>query len=274
MKTMLQKTGKPKIRYNIQFFGGRGSRSGAGGGGVLGVRMNAANMAAATPPTVTPGQPVPAITQQQLQNMTDQEFVNYLNGLKSTPIDSRTYYNHDWDTQRLVANMPELNRAPQVVDAATFASMKGETIYRTVNSNATESAVDICGRTLTSDVTTIGEGRMGDGFYCASTLLASQGGYGKYKNDVGRTATMQAKLNSNARVITEGKLQQMIMNESPTVKRALGGMKSGGTWTGATGSGAMAYALRKGYNVVRTSSIVNVIDRNAATWSGDLLPWK
>lgn len=253
--------------------GGRGSRS-AGGVGLGGIGAIGGGMGlqgAAAPPNIQPGQPVPAITQQQLQQMSDDEFVQYLNGLKSTPIDANTYYNNDWDTQRLVANMPELNRAPQVVDAQTFASLPGKTLYRTVNASGSESALDICGRTMSSDVTTIGEGRMGDGFYFANSLSGSQGGYGLHSGDIRRTATMSAKLNGNAKVISETTLKSMIANEKPAVRSAIKGMRSGGKWTG---SGDMAYALRKGYNVVSAGSIINVIDRNAATWSGEVVPMR
>lgn len=255
--------------------GGRGSRSAAGAGlglgGGGGIGLGAINMQPQAPmPAIQPGQPVPAITVQQLQNMSDSEFVNYLNGLKSTPIDPRTYYNSDWDTQRLIANIPELNRAPQVVDPQTFASLPGQAMYRTVNASGMESAVDICGRTMSSDVTTIGEGRMGDGFYFATNKAASQAGYGNTKNNITKTATMSAKLNGNANVISESNLQSMIMNETPAVRNAILGMKSGGMWRG---SGYSAYALRKGYNAVSAGSVVNLIDRNAATWSGQIVPY-
>ena len=254
--------------------GGRGSRSGGfgvGGGGFgVGGGVGGAlfgTPGAATPPPVAPGQPVPAITIQQLQSMNDGEFATYLNGLKSTPIDQRTYYNNDWDTQRLVANMPELNRAPQIADSQTFSGMQGETLFRTVNSSGNDTAVDICARTMTSDVTTIGAGRMGDGFYFANSKSSSQA-YGSTRNNIQRTATMQAKLNNSAKVVSEGRLQQMLSKESATVRNAVYGMKSDGQWRGA---GYMAYALYKGYNVVTSGSYFNVIDRNAVTFSGDLL---
>lgn len=254
--------------------GGRGSRSGGFGvgGGGFGVGGGAGGALFGTPQAVTPppvqnGQPVPAITIQQLQSMNDQEFATYMVGLKSTPIDKNTYYNNDWDTQRLVANMPELNQAPQIADPATFSSLPGDTIYRTVNASGVDSAVDICARTMTSDVTTIGEGRMGDGFYFHISKSASQGFYGNTRNNIQRTATMSAKLNSNAKVISEDRLQAMLSRESSTLRNAVRGMKSGGQWSG---SGYMAYALYKGYNVVSDGRIYNIIDRSAATWSGGL----
>ena len=219
-------------------------------------------------PPIVPGQPVPAITVAQLQGMTDDEFATYMAGLRSTPIDSNTYYNHDWDTQRLAANMPELNKAPEIVDPGTFAQLSGTTLYRTVNSTGRESAMDIVDRTLTSDVTTIGEGRMGDGFYFADTLRGSQL-YGTTHGDVQKTATMAMKLNGNARIVDEGRLRSMLSQESPTLRRAVIGMKSGGNWSH---SGLMAYAIRKGYNVVHNGSYYNVIDRTAATFSGDVIP--
>ena len=253
--------------------GGRGSRSGGLGAGAIGGGAGGAGGAlfntqqAVTPPNVTPGQPVPAITIQQLQSMSDAEFATYMNGLKSTPIDKNTYYNNDWDTQRLVANMPELNKAPEVADPATFNSLPGTTIYRTVNQSGNQSAVDICARTMTSDVTTIGDGRMGDGFYFHASKSASQGFYGNTRNNIQKTATMSAKLNSSAKVISEDNLTAMLAKESPTLRRAVSGMRSGGSWSG---SGYMAYALYKGYNVVSDGRIYNVIDRSAATWSGGL----
>lgn len=251
---------------------GRSKAGGAGGrvvGGAGGVGLGIG--AGAPPPKVKPGQPVPAVTQQQLQAMSDTEFATYLNGLRSTPIDKNIYYNNDWDTQRLVANMPELNRAPQIVDSATFASMPGETLYRTVNAAGKDSALDICGRTMTSDVSTIGEGVMGDGFYFSNSKSTSQGAYGRNRGDIRRTATMQAKLNQNANVVNGSVLRNMLAGESSTVQRAVNGMRSGGTWS--SNSGLMAYALRKGFNVVsRSDGTFNLIDRNAATWSGDVIP--
>lgn len=255
--------------------GGRGSSSGGRGIGNL-MFGNApigvggalfGTPQAVTPPQVQNGQPVPAITIQQLQSMNDQEFANYMIGLKSTPIDKNTYYNNDWDTQRLVANMPELNKAPQIADPATFSSLPGDTIYRTVNAKGVDSAIDICARTMTSDVTTIGEGRMGDGFYFHISKSSSQTFYGNTRNNIQKTATMSAKLNSNAKVISEDRLQAMLSRESPTLRSAVRGMSSGGQWSG---SGYIAYALYKGYNVVSDGRIYNIIDRSAATWSGGL----
>ena len=255
--------------------GGRGSRAAAGRGIGLGGGFGALGGfgagAAVPPPQVVPGQPVPAVTQQQLQAMTDAEFANYLNGLKSTPSDPLTYYNSDWDTQRLIANMPELNLAPDVVDPKTFASLPGETLYRTVNATGTQSAVDICGRTMASDVTTIGSGRMGDGFYFANNKRTSQVGYGNTMNNINKTATMQAKLNGNAKVIGEMTLGSMFATESQTVRNAVLGMKSDGQWAH---SGWSAYVLRKGYNVVRGhGGVLDIIDRRAATWSGEIIPY-
>lgn len=260
--------------------GGRGSNINAawrrvfqpvGGGGIPGVGMGALTGAGGAP-NVQPGQPVPAVTMAQFQAMDGQQFANYLNGLKSTPIDPRMYYNSDWDTQRLVANMPELNRAPQIVDAATFASLPGEALYRTVNQTGRDSAVDVCGRTMTSDMTTIGEGVMGDGFYFANSLQRSQTGYGKHHGNVQKTATMAAKLNANAKVVDIQNLESMLSKESRSVQNAVRNMKSGGKWGGD--SGLMSYALWKGYNVVdRNGSTKNIIDRSAATWSSEIVPW-
>ena len=261
--------------------GGRGSNINAQwrrvfqpiGGGGLGGAGGVAGAAGVQPPNVTPGQPVPTITQAQLQAMNNTEFVNYLNGLKSTPLQPNIYYNHDWDTQRLIANMPELNRAPQVVDAKTFASLPGQTLYRTVNQQGNQSATDICGRTMASDVTTIGAGVFGDGFYFSISKSSSQTFYGEYRNDIRRTATMQVKLNQNARTIDSRSLENMLSNESYSVQQAVRGMSSGGTWGGSR-SGYMAYALKKGYNVIiRSGSTYDIIDRNAATWSNEVVPW-
>lgn len=254
--------------------GGRGARGARGGGlgGGLGGGIGAGAMlgAGAQPPNVVPGQPVPAITIQQLQAMDDTQFVNYLNGLKSTPIDPNTYYNSNWDTQRLVANMPELNKAPQVVDAQTFDSLPGAAIYRTVNAEGSVSAVDICGRTMASDVTTIGGGAMGDGFYFATDLRHSQRVYGLTSGNINKTATMAAKLSSNAKIVSYENLLTMVGKESSAVRSALNNMSGGGF----RNSFMTAYALRKGYNVVeyKGSGYFNIIDRSAATWSGQIIP--
>ena len=256
--------------------GGRGTRSsrvaagGLGLGGGVGIGVPVPQGPA---PNVQPGQPAPAISIAQLQSMSDAEFVNYINALKSTPIDQNTYFNHDWDTQRLIANMPELNQAPSVVDANTFAGLPGETMYRTVNAAGTSSAIEICARTMASDVTTIGAGGMGDGFYFSTSLTSSQAGFGNTHGNINKTATMSCKLNQNARVVTNTDLNSMLGRESSAVQAAVRNMSSGNTW-GGSGSGLMAYALRKGYNVVsRRDTTFNVIDRRAATWSDNVIPW-
>lgn len=254
--------------------GGRGSRSGgAPGGGLGGGGMGVAGpqlgvIPQGPPPNVQPGQPVPAISVAQLQAMNDTEFVNYLNGLHSTPIDPLTYFNADWGTQRLIANMPELNRAPDVVDPQSFSKLPGETLYRTVNAEGKETAVDICARTMASDVTTIGAGRMGDGFYFDNTLYGSQV-YGNTRGNINKTATMQVKLNANAKIVSETRIKSMLAGESQAVQNAVRAL-GGGQWSG---SGIMAYALKKGYNVVRANGgYHNIIDRCAATWSGAIIP--
>ena len=256
--------------------GGRGARSGGGAGGAFGV-AGGGNMAnpvlSAVPPNVQLGQPAPAVTSAQLQAMSGDEFATYLTALRTTPINPNIYYNHSWETQRLIANMPDLNQAPTMVDAKTFASLPGEALYRTVNekmlSGGTHSnwdqqtALDICARTMTSDVSTIGAGRFGDGFYFATSKSESQM-YGTYRNNVNRTATMQAKLNGNAKVISSTSLKHMFNGESQRVRNAVNTMSATSEWSG---SGLMAYALWKGYNVVREGSYLNIIDRNAATWN-------
>ena len=261
--------------------GGRGSRSGGAPGGTLGgggvgtlFTAGGIPIPQGPPPNVTPGQPAPPVSIAQLQSMTDTEFANYLNALKSTPIDPNTYFNSDWDTQRLIANMPELNQAPSVVDAKTFASLPGQTMYRTVNAEGQNTAVDICARTMASDVTTIGAGVMGDGFYFSTSMSTSQGIYGKTRGNISKTATMSVKLNQNANVVTSVNLRSMLAKESRAVQSAVDNMRSGNVW-GGTHSGLMAYALRKGYNVVsRNDMTFNVIDRTAATWSSNVIPWR
>lgn len=253
--------------------GGRGSRSARPAGPplwTLPLVGGGGPQPAAPPPNVQSGQPVPVVTQAQLQAMNDTEFANYLNGLKNTPIDPNTYYNNSWDTQRLIANMPELNMAPDVVDAQTFASLPGQELYRTVNRSGTDTAVDVCARSMASDVTTIGGGRMGDGFYFATDLHHSQTTYGNHRGDINGTATMTAKLNGNARVIKEDTLKSMLRKENTTVQSAVDSMDGG--WFGGR-SGLMAYALHKGYNVVDGGSYKNIIDRRAATWSQSVIPW-
>ena len=165
--------------------------------------------------------------------------------------------------------MPEMNMAPEVADPKTFATLPGKTMYRTVNAQGGETALDICGRTLSSDVTTVGAGRMGDGFYFHINKTASQA-YGSHSNNLQKTATMAIKLNKNAKVVSENSLRNMLNKEKPSVQKAVHAMRSGGNWDGY--SGYCAYALRKGYNVVSDGAIYNIIDRRAATWSGQVVP--
>lgn len=258
--------------------GSRGARSAAGGGGGGGGMAAAGQPIGVTPPQVKAGAPAPAVTLAQLQAMDSDTFADYLDALHNTPINPNVYYNNKWATQRLIANMPDMNQAPTMVDAKTFATLSGDTLYRTVNEQTSmggthsnwdsQSAIDICARTMTSDVTTIGAGIMGDGFYFANTRSGSEA-YGNHRNDIQRTAVMQAKLNGNARVVDHYQLSGMLARESSKVQNAVGRVGMTGEWTD---SGHMAYALWKGYNVISDGSYFNVIDRRAATWSSRVTP--
>ena len=263
--------------------GGRGAKSGGGGaGGGAGGGLGAATpILGAVPPPIQPGMPAPAITTAQLQAMNADQFTDYLNALRSTPIDQNIYYNNSWDTQRLIANMPDLNQAPQMVDAKTFAGLPGNSLYRTVNETTVpgnnsnwskQSAIDICARTMTSDVTTIGAGALGDGFYFSPSKSVSQSGYGHHRGDVNKTATMEIKLNNNARVVSYSDLTNMFNRESSKVQNAV--LRAGSSSGGWRNSGFTAYALWKGYNVVDDGGRVNIIDRRAATWSSHVEAWK
>lgn len=226
----------------------------------MGGRGSSSATARAVAPAPQPQPPASAMPSgtgslAALQSMDDASFVAYMQGLGS--IDMPQFL-ADNDLQRVVYDS-NVNDLPQVVDAKTFAQLPGKTMYRTVNSvydrntDVGMSAAQICDQTMGSAFSRVGDGIYGNGYYFADTRRASIA-YGRTRGDTQRTAVMQMKLNSNARVVSYSQLQGMLRNESRAVRSAVRDIG--------------VYALRKGYNVIDVgrSGYYNVLDRSAITF--------
>lgn len=162
---------------------------------------------------------------------------------------------------------------PDVVSDATLNSMKGTELFRTVNAvydkkNDISYNADQIGRqviagrvTRTSDT---GGSVHGRGIYFADRYGASAS-YGRTSGDVKKTAVIRAKLNSNAKVISESTLLRQMRAEISS------GSKLGKTLNKINSDDAQSiYALAKGYNVVDAGSYKVILNRGALTMSSDI----
>lgn len=254
--------------------GGRGSSSassrisGGGGSGAILASLNDGTIAdfdnngtgSIDPTTLN-------LTQAALVSMTDDEFVDYINNVKQADM---PLFLAGWDTQRFIYSS-NINGLPQVVDDKTFQSMKGTTMYRTVNSaydaktDVGMTAPQIAQQTMGGTLSRIGGGIYGDGYYFDVSKSGSAS-YGYTRGNKTKTCQMQAKLNDNAKVVSYSQLTRMFSGESSKVQRAVNGMSSG-----LSGGNLSVYALKKGYNVIDCGGgYFNVIDRSAMTMSSKI----
>ena len=254
--------------------GGRGSSStssrisGGGGGGAISVSLNDGTIADFDNDGVGTIDPATLnLTQSALMAMTDDEFADYIDSVKQADM---PLFLAGWDTQRFIYSS-NINGLPQVVDDKTFQSMKGTTMYRTVNSaydaktDVGMTAPQIAQQTMGGTLSRIGGGIYGDGYYFDVSKSGSAS-YGYTRGNKTKTCQMQAKLNDNAKVVSHSNLTRMFSNESSKVQRAVNGMSSG-----LHGGNLSVYALKKGYNVIDCGGgYFNVIDRSAMTMSSKI----
>ena len=266
--------------------GGRGSRSATAtrGRGVA-VPAQQAPQQQPTQTATVPVQPAnqPVLTlgattdMATIQAMTPQQFAQYVEqqNKAANPMSAML---HDSATQRLIYDTG-LNGKPQVVDDATFRQMPGMTLYRTVNS-AYDAANDvyhpadqIARQTMQSGMSRIGGGVHGDGFYfdTSSTL----GTYGNRSHDVTKTAMMSAKFNGGERIVTKDRLTAMLRREPKAVRDAMSVPHRQKDSYRSSNNNLGAYALYKGYNVIRVSSRGSggyhvILDRSVLTFSSKL----
>lgn len=179
------------------------------------------------------------------------------------------------DFQKVVYNLG-FNDKPDLVDDKTFDTLKGTTIYRTINSvydskndinyTPTDIAqqIQMGSTTRTSDN---GGSVYGRGIYFADSYNDSAS-YGNRDNDITKTAIIRAKLNSNANVINYRNAVNGANNEISNGTK-LGKMLS----KCDSASRSSIYALVKGYNVVDANNgYLVILNRKATTISKTIKP--
>ena len=177
------------------------------------------------------------------------------------------------DLQKVIYNL-EFNDKPDLVDDKTLDKMAGKDIYRTVNSiydskndlnyTATDIAqqIQLGSTTRTSDN---GGSAFGRGIYFADSYNDSAS-YGHRNNDISKTATIRAKLNKNANVISYSTARANAQSEITN------GTKLGKLLSKCDGSSIPSiYSLVKGYNVMTNNTgYYVVLNRKAMTMSKDI----
>lgn len=203
-------------------------------------------------------------TVDDIQKMSDDEFVSFLNDIKTLDIPE---FLANSDTQRFVAAI-NYNSLPTVVDPTTFDNITGTTWYRTVNgvydasTDVGMNAKDIAEQTMYGELSRIGGGYYGDGFYFADDYTGSIG-YGRTTGNILKTAVMRAKIDpSKEKTIDYYKLHSMFGKESPKVRKAINKMVGVSGYGNADEQGYIAYAIRKGYNTIDVGSYRVVLDRS------------
>lgn len=200
--------------------------------------------------------------------MTDDQKADAISKLASQGVPANLADN---DFQRFTFNLG-LNDKPQLVDDSVLDTMNGTELFRNVNSikdkqhGITYSADEIASQVQRGSVTRVsdnGGSLYGRGIYFASTY-GSSSGYGKTRGDIKTTAVMRAKLNSNAKIITDSKAQAGVRQEISK------GTKLGKALAKCDSySQRSIYAMAKGFNVISDgcNDYYVILNRNAITMS-------
>lgn len=227
-------------------------------------------------------------TLDEVRAMSDTQFVKYVRGLENSVSDSElmshgagldngtvtNYYApgpREADFQRFLYDTGA-NGRPNVVSSQHFQQMDGDTIYRTVTTSSSvpgDTATVRADRIINGERTATGRGIYGAGLYFADSKSDSK----RYGSSVpGNSAIVRAKLNQNARSVTETSLSRMLNKESATVRSAFQDSSGYGFKSEARKS---IYALWKGYNVIDINGrgYYTVLDRRALTVSDGIETW-
>ena len=155
------------------------------------------------------------ITQQQLLAMPeDQRYDTVMSILNNDNIKVPDYLD-DSVTNKLMYALG-MNGKPTVVDDATLDSMQGKEIFRTVYESGVmppPSSGDVLTQIREGDYTQMsgrGGSLHGRAIYFATDYFSSAS-YGHYEQN---SQVMRAKINSNARIMSESKLQNLVMSDS------------------------------------------------------------
>lgn len=225
-------------------------------------------------------------TLADIQSMSNTQFAAYVRSLtrrvddstlisKGSGLDNGTVSNNyapgpkEADFQRFLFDIGA-NGKPNIVDRQHFQQMDGDTIYRTVTTSRTtgETAVTRADRLINGEYTATGRGIYGAGLYFADTKSDSK----RYGSGIpGHSAMVRAKLNQNARSISQRALHTMVRNEPKVIRDAF--LTKGGSFKSEALKSI--YALWKGYNVIDINGMgyLTVLDRSAMTVCDSIETW-
>lgn len=219
-------------------------------------------------PQQQPQQPAPlSATYDAFLKMTDDQKADVIAQANKTAV---PIFLADNATQRVLYGL-KLNDKPTLVDDDVLDKMPGRSLYRTVNATndvqnrIKYSADEIAAQVIKGSVTRVsdsGGSAHGRGIYFADSYTDSAS-YGRTRGDIKSTAVVRAKLNSNARTITERAAS------AGATREIASGTKLGKALTimDSRDRGSV-WALAKGYNVVETSvGYYVVLNRTALTAS-------
>ena len=243
------------IRVSMQYFG-QGSSGKRGSG--------AKKSGGSAPPASQPQSGM-----ERIQNMSDDEFDNYLNSLSNQygypALKGKGYYLRN-GTQAVVADLG-LNDKPTVVQKGQvnqIAKQNGTPVmYRGVtgNTKANMTSEDIAKQMMYDPLNRLGGGYYGDGFYFSNRKITAQ------SYAVGGTV-VKATLSPNAKVIDYNTVATEVFNYKATHRNSNINFASLGRSSQWGNVGESIMALRKGYNVIRMpvtggENFYIVIDRSA-----------
>ncbi len=176
----------------------------------------------------------------------------------------------DNDAVQKLVYYTDIEGKPNLISENALNKMSGKSLYRTVhsvydrNTDVNYSAKEIYDQITRGDVTRLsgdGSSAYGTGLYFADSYSESRG----YRNPRARSnLTMKAKLNNNARVISESAAVSGVrreINSGSKLGKVYSKMKSRDR--------ASVWALNNGYNVVQASytGYYIVLDRSAMSVS-------
>ena len=166
-----------------------------------------------TPPTDDEDQSIATATNTPSESQSFNDFLQSTDDEKAATIEAMIAQGvpdhlSDSSLQRFIYNI-ELNDKPNVVTEAQLKSMKGQMLYRTVNSvydrqtDLNYTAPQIVAQLQKGSITRVsdtGGSAYGRGIYFASTK-SSSAGYGHYRGNIQKTAIIAARINPGTKII-------------------------------------------------------------------------
>ena len=234
-------------------------------------------------PQVDNTQQVEALSKswQDFVNATDDEKADIiLNAIQDDVPNHLQNSDGNYDYQKFIYNL-DMNDKPTVVDDTTLDNMNGTEIFRTVNyvdrqRNSKDigyTAPQILAQLRYGNITRVsagGRAYYGSGIYFADTK-GDSAMYGNTYGKVKSTAMVRGKLNANAKIISQDRLDRAMdneMNSGSKLGNAIKQIARSGSGYGGYRSAESIYAVSKGYNVIRSAGgYYNILNRGAVTLS-------